>query len=299
MGIQFFWWLAIFLIVPLVSASDTTTTATTTTTTTITTDEEWWNGLILMIHRNGEPDPCGTAVPAISQMSANLVQDSDKYELESIMTDVIAESLTEEKACLSPDNATAAPQGLYGFCDMGIDRTPILLDNKSLKTVQRGSLPCRWHTREGLRITSLEQLQELAASAKQASSETCANPQDGGDCGGSAELHLYGVQAGRVFMFAPSYVGEIYDLSHMAVVAGDDKPIYMEVLSLEPRVFDIFNVFTPEEADALVARALKETSPTHKIKRSTTGTGENSIFNKRTSDNAFDTHGKTALDLKR
>eukprot|EP00339_Tiarina_fusa_P000988 CAMPEP_0117043808 /NCGR_PEP_ID=MMETSP0472-20121206/30420_1 /TAXON_ID=693140 ORGANISM="Tiarina fusus, Strain LIS" /NCGR_SAMPLE_ID=MMETSP0472 /ASSEMBLY_ACC=CAM_ASM_000603 /LENGTH=555 /DNA_ID=CAMNT_0004755411 /DNA_START=79 /DNA_END=1744 /DNA_ORIENTATION=- len=290
MGIQFmFWWVAVFLIAPHVSASDPAKTPS-------TSAEEWWKGLSLMIHRNGEPDPCGSAIPAVS--SKHTIQESsDKYELESILTDIIAESLQEEKACLSPDNVTAEPDGLYGFCDMGPDRTPILLDHKSLKAVQRGSLPCRWYTREGVRITSLEQLQTLAAAAKQASSGTCANPQDAS--GGNAELHLYGVQAGRVFMFAPSYVGEIFDLSHMAVVAGDDKRISMEVLSLEPRVFDIFNVFMPEEADALVDRALKETSPTHKIKRSTTGTSENSIFNKRTSENAFDTHGKTALDLKR
>jgi hypothetical protein len=295
MGLKRLWWLTLCLIVPLVSASDTET------------EEEWWEGLTLIIHRNGEPDPCGSAVPEISRIRSNLDQETNKYDLEVILTDVIAESLKEENACLSPDNATAASQGLYGFCDMGPDRTPILLDHDSLRRVQRGSLPCRWHTREGMRITSLDQLQELAKSAKQASSssssQTCAaNPQDG-DCGSSnAELHLYGVQAGRVFMFAPSYVGEIFDLSHMSMVPDPEskpKPISIEVLSLNPRVFDIFNVFTPEEADELVDRALKETSPTHKIKRSTTGISENSIFNKRTSDNAFDTHGKTALAVKR
>lgn len=48
--------------------------------------------------------------------------------------------------------------------------------------------------------------------------------------------------------------------------------------STSPRVFDILNVFTKEEADELVARALAETSPSHRIKRSTTGTSENSIY---------------------
>jgi hypothetical protein len=100
-------------------------------------------------------------------------------------------------------------------------------------------------------------------------------------------------------MFAPAYVGEEFDLSqHLTLQAFDDKPITMKVLSTNPRVFDILNVFSKEEADELVTRALAETSPSHKIKRSTTGASENSVFSKRTSDSGFDTHGKTALGLK-
>jgi hypothetical protein len=109
---------------------------------------------------------------------------------------------------------------------------------------------------------------------------------------------LYAVPAGRVFIFAPAYVGEIFRLDHLKLVPDADKPIYLEVLSTSPKVFDIKHVFTKEEADGIVQRALAETSPTHRIKRSTTGSSENSIFNKRTSENAFDTHGKVALAVK-
>jgi hypothetical protein len=281
-----FWGFVFCLVLPLISAFETHS-------------DEWWKDLTLIIHRNGEPDPCGTAIPKSSRIRSILFEETNKYDLEAIMTDLIAGTLTEERACLSPDNSTAASQGLYGFCDMGPDRTPILLDHGSLKPVQGGSLPCRWYTREGMRIISLNQLQTLVDSAKRSSLQTCAaaNPQQG-ECN-NVELHLYGVPAGRVFMFAPSYVGEVYELSHMTLAPDpENKPISMEVLSLNPRVFDIFNVFTPAEADGLVERALKETSPTHKIKRSTTGVGENSVFNKRTSENAFDTHGNTALAVK-
>jgi hypothetical protein len=110
---------------------------------------------------------------------------------------------------------------------------------------------------------------------------------------------LYGVPAGRVFMFAPEYVGEIFELNHITQISDPDKPIYLKVLSLDPRVFDIYNYFSTSEADDIVRRALAETSPSHRMHRSTTGTTENAIFNKRTSENAFDTHGVTALAVKR
>jgi hypothetical protein len=71
------------------------------------------------------------------------------------------------------------------------------------------------------------------------------------------------------------------------------------VLNTNPRVFEIYNFFSKEESDELVAKALAETSETHRIKRSTTGTGENTVFNKRTSESGFDTHGKTAQKVKR
>ena len=88
-------------------------------------------------------------------------------------------------------------------------------------------------------------------------------------------------------------------MNHLSMKPDADKPIYMEVLSVNPRVFDIFNVFSKEEAGEVITRALSEESPTNGLKRSTTGSNEKSIFAKRTSENAFDTHGKTALKLKK
>jgi hypothetical protein len=259
--------------------------------------DTWWEDLTLVIHRNGEPDHCGNAIPKQSKNLADVSSSDTKYQIESFLTNVVAETLMDSSGCGSPDNETA-PEGLVGFCDMGPDRTPVLLDYKKLVPVKGGSLPCRWYTREGVRISSLDQLKALAEQAKQTTSQTCANPQED-VCGDTAELHLYGVQAGRVFMFAPAYVGEIFDLSHLSMRPDPDKPIYMEVLSVNPRVFDILNVFSKDEADEVVARALKETSPTHALHRSTTGSNENSIFTKRTSENAFDTHGTTAMKLKK
>lgn len=111
------------------------------------------------------------------------------------------------------------------------------------------------------------------------------------------EIHLYAVPAGRVFMFAPSYIGEMFHLPH--VTGANDTSIYLEVISLEPRVFDIFNFFSKEESVELVQKAEAETSETYRIKRSTTGSGEKSINSKRTSESGFDTSGKTALKIKR
>ena len=54
------------------------------------------------------------------------------------------------------------------------------------------------------------------------------------------------------------------------------------------------------EATLIVQRALNEKSPSHKIKRSTTGSSSTtSIIQKRTSENAFDTHSKVAVELKK
>ncbi len=158
--------------------------------------------------------------------------------------------------------------------------------------------------REGVRITSLEQLANFARDAKVPNGE-CA-PDDrisDGTCGsthtaetGRRELHLYAVQAGRVFIFAPKYVGEIFELPHVRVPG--DLPVWLEVLSLQPRVFDIFNFFNREESEKIVDKALKETSETHRMKRSSTGASGYNVNSQRTSENGFDTHGTEAQAVK-
>ena len=246
-----------------------------------------WEGVSFVIHRNGEPDPCtDTAVSASSTSLRALLQKDttfDKYQVESLLTKIMHKHLPAS-SCASPDNSTATAMGLLGFCDMGIDRTPTLLDHDMLVRVSypppHNTLPCRWHTREGLRITSFAQLSNLAASAK------------------DEPFHLYAVQAGRPFLFAPKFVGEIFDLSHLEL-KPTSNPVQLEVLSLSPKVFDILNIFTADEAHNIVDRALNEKSESHKIKRSTTGTSEKAIFQKRTSENGFDTHGKVAITVKK
>jgi hypothetical protein len=111
-------------------------------------------------------------------------------------------------------------------------------------------------------------------------------------------LHLYAVPAGRVFMFAPSHIGEIIDLPH--VTGGDpDKPVYLEVLSVSPRVFDLVNFFSKDESATIVERALEETSESHRIKRSSTGASGYTVNSGRTSESGFDTNGPTAMTLKK
>jgi hypothetical protein len=253
-----------------------------------------------LVHRNGDAEPCGMAPSSIDTMERALRtlegceeggKGLDKYQVESFLTRLLA-ALLAEGSCGSTDDDDAI-EGFLGFCDMGPKRTPILTDHDLLVPVPSGSLPCRFFTREGVRISSLEQLRELTEKRK-SSGEEC--PPEEETCAAAAGLNVYAVPAGRVFMFAPKFVGELFEMPHVSGREG--QPISLEVLSLEPRVFDVFNFFSPEEADELIKKALGETSETHKLSRSTTGI-VGSFYKKRTSDNAWDTDGATALRIKR
>jgi hypothetical protein len=115
-------------------------------------------------------------------------------------------------------------------------------------------------------------LKELVAKSRE-NQECAAHDQEEGTCTSSSsskkEIHLYAVPAGRVFVFAPKYVGEIFDLGHVST--HDDLPVSLEVLSLSPRVFDIYNFFSRDESSHIVNKALRETSESHRMKRSSTG----------------------------
>lgn len=203
---------------------------------------------------------------------------------------------------------------LIKYCDMGVDRTPLQPDYKKLVRLgQVKSLPCTFHTREGVRVDSLKMLVDLAREVQ------LGKKTDGGECGigdgqendatctaaaatssntnGRNELHLYAVSAGRVFMFAPKHIGEIFELPHVQGPKG--LPVSLQVMSLQPRVFDIYNFFDRVESAAIVEKALKETSETHRMKRSSTGASGYNLNSKRTSENGFDTHGKEAQVVKR
>jgi hypothetical protein len=187
-------------------------------------------GLTLVIHRNGEPDPCGVA-SVLKNKIGDVSKIDNKYKMESFLTDLVAETMNDKSSCVSSDNYLDL-EGIHGFCDMGKDHTPVLLDDEKLVRVKRGTLPCRWYTREGIRVVSFDQLESLAAQAP-ASSETCSNPTDDPNLCQGAELHLYAVQAGRVFMFAPSYIGESFELDHLSLVPNPENPISMKVLVRE------------------------------------------------------------------
>jgi hypothetical protein len=64
-------------------------------------------------------------------------------------------------------------------------------------------------------------------------------------------------------------------------------------------VFEIYDFFSTTEADELIGKSQKETSATHKLHRSTTGATNGQVYSKRTSENAWDTHGSLALKIKR
>jgi hypothetical protein len=269
-----------------------------------------FQGASIVLHRNGEAIPCGrtdkSILPELLQAYASFQGNEDcpivldKYQVESLLTMTMHMVVD---TCVSMERKGNKKDGVLGFCDMGPKRTPILLDHNELVPVlspgNKTSLPCHFHTREGLRVSQFRQLAQMTKSAPtpqncqgDAESQTCTVEENA-----QREFHLYAVPAGRVFMFAPAYVGEIFELPH--VEGADNQNIYLEVLSLSPKVFDVFNFFSREESQNLVDRAVAETSESHRIKRSSTGATGYNINPRRTSESGFDTHGKTAIKVKK
>ena len=307
--------------------------------------------LRVVIHRNGEANPCGDVswqdlderiASAIGDDDDDDVSKYDKYEFESFLTMAIA-GVAGVGRVSSPLHANCGPEKappeirgkrnrrvwkikrkkhlkraplFLQYCDMGERSTPILPNHGSLISVQYGpgkkrSLPCHFHTREGLPITSFKDLIKLATDLplKVLNEQSDYSDKDYSDkntgdgtsnrkfCQGKRIFHIYSVPAGRNFMFAPSYIGETFDLDHISTDAG--KPVSLKVLSISPRIFDIINFFEPSEANEVVQGAVEQKSEVYKMKRSSTGVAGYSVNSQRTSDNGFDTHGKTAKKLKR
>jgi hypothetical protein len=277
-----------------------------------------FEGLSMVVHRNGESTPCdatGSTTDIIDAMKETILTmehcpANNKYKFEAFLTRLFASVASN---CTSVEKDRSPATGLYGFCDMGAKKTPILQDHKDLvgSIAQDGTtyLPCHFHDKYGVRMTSLAQLATVARQAETSTSctaegneqEACATTNSSSDGSGSDSsrvLHLYAVPAGRVFMFAPSYIGEIIQLPH---VIGDDPtlPVYLEVLSLAPRVFDLVNFFSRAESAAVVEGALEESKDSHKIKRSSTGATGYNINKHRTSESGYDTSSKTAMAIKK
>lgn len=293
--------------------------------------------LSIVLHRNGEIVPCGNTTSTsnsinimqafkavLEQMKECPTDFGDKYQVESLLTRLLHQIVG--KQCASEEKDRSSSLGFYGYCDMGPSKTPILKDHDRLVPIydtssssdsdsESGSmfLPCHFHIRAGQRVTSLSHFANLARHATAPSTlskEECTSDDEGQEtcvaAGGGVEtttkvqpreLHLYAVPAGRVFMFAPSHIGESIHLPH--VKGGDpNKPVYLEVLSLSPRVFDLVNFFSKDESKTIVDRALSERSESHRIKRSSTGAQGYTVNNQRTSENGFDTNGPTAMTLK-
>lgn len=292
-------------------------------------DKNPFQGISISVHRNGESQPCGVIVEsnianafiAVMMGKEQYQQDKctmslfeDKFMFESLLTEVLQYAVKD--TCYSTDEATRNKKsGFYGYCDMGEAKTPILSDHTNLISIQGGTesyLPCHFHDRHGQRISLLSKLLQLTKSTSGTSGKDCTISADGSmvcqnekniisnnsTSQDSIDIHLYSVQAGRVFIFAPSSIGEIIPLPH--VVGGlSNKPIYMKVLSLEPKVFDILNFFSLHESDELIEGIMKETKETHRIKRSSTGATGYNLNDRRTSESGYDTSSPTALKVKK
>lgn len=258
----------------------------------------WYSNLSILVHHNGKVDPCGSTLKGSvnAEFIKDLATSTNKYEMETRLTDGLASLLLNAESACGVGSDDESSRSFYSHCDRGPEKTPILLDHEELVNTAVDTLPCRFHTREGLRIQSLDQLKAMAQKA--GPSQLCVNPGENCD---ATEIHLYAVPAGRLFHFAPAFVGEVFKLDHLTNTLDASKPISLKVLSTNPRVFDIINVFDSEEADAVVKRALAETSPTYKLKRSTTAgvVDGGHVYDKRTSENGFDTSGAVATAMKK
>uniref|UniRef100_A0A7S3P366 Fe2OG dioxygenase domain-containing protein n=1 Tax=Amphora coffeiformis TaxID=265554 RepID=A0A7S3P366_9STRA len=275
-----------------------------------------FQNMTILLHRNGEPEPCGRTSVDIMDGFEKLLQKEgrcplnfEKYQLDALLTRLLHNILTEESSCHSSD--ATQHQGLYSYCDRGVAKTPILPDHEQLKAIEHGdnadttSLPCHFHSSHGIRVTSLPFFAQLARSVKVPSVEenVCSEEEGSMECIAdqiySRELHLYAVPAGRVFMFAPSHVGQIIPLPH--IQGGDPgQPVYLQVLSIRPRIFDIINFFDRRDSDDLIEGILQETREAYRMKRSSVGSTEykhNDL--KRTSESGFDTGSPIAMKLKR
>lgn len=125
-----------------------------------TMDVSIFENVTIGIHRNGESESCGqTSKPFYEALKSAVeahVRDFqqcpsfDKYSTESLLTRALREMLG--KSCPSPESDRSDSLGLYGFCDMGEARTPILQDHMRLVPISvkqsnnAAFLPCHFHT---------------------------------------------------------------------------------------------------------------------------------------------------------
>ena len=289
--------------------------------------------LTIVLHRNGESNPCGeTSIDMIQGLEKMLQEQGrcplnfGKYQLDALLTRLFYSIMGDEDACFpldeegdddnEEDNDDDALD-FYDYCDRGKERTPILPDHSLLVPIYHQednnnppepSLPCHFHSEHGIRITSLPLLAQLARQARvpELGQEqgVCETTEDATESCTAAtelyqrELHLYAVPAGRVFMFAAKHVGETIALPHVQG-ADPSQPVYLQVLSTQPRIFEVYNFFDRRDSDDLIEGALAETREAYRIKRSSVGASSDNYNMKRTSESGFDTSSPVASKLKR
>ncbi|GAX23303.1 hypothetical protein FisN_21Hh011 [Fistulifera solaris] len=255
------------------------------------------------LHFNGQAEPCNIIIVKELLNDSNVLSTlrlldkcpdwESQYFTDSFLTRLLHD--LSSLACSIEDQHP----GLHQFCDRGLKRTPILRDHRLLvpyKLTEDGPsyLPCHFHNASGYRLSSVSLLREWIQDMSCQQEDYTA----GKTCRGHPTLELYAVPAGRHFMFAPKYIGEIIPLPH---VPGADptQPVNLEVLSVSPRVFDLVNFVSKQESEDLVERALAETRESYRLQRSTTGSNGREINRYRTSETAFDAAGETAMNIKR
>ena len=109
---------------------------------------------------------------------------------------------------------------------------------------------------------------------------------------------LFLVPPDRHFVWPTFGVGHRVELPGVAS-AYPGKPITLTTLAESPRVFEVENFFSEQDADDLVAFTLGIDDEVFGLKRSTTGAKGSEVSSQRTSENAFDTSSPVAMKLKR
>lgn len=277
-----------------------------------------FRNLTIVLHRNGEAAVLGRTEMDILEGLEGLLQreagpcpaNFEKYETEALLTRLLASLLVAAErpsSSTSSDHQSEDTLGLFPFCDRGEARTPVLLDHEQLVEIAHedgsSSLPCHFHAPNGLRVSLLPQLAQMARATESSGATCSVSAAADMECESSAvhshpprELHLYAVPAGRIFQFAARKVGQVISLPHVKGVDSNEQT-FLEVISVKPRIFHLHNFFDRGDTDDLIDGALRETRDAYRIKRSTTGTS--SVNSRRTSENGFDTHGAVAMKLKR
>lgn len=245
------------------------------------------------------------------QFNCEISSFENKYVFESLLTQVVHHAVKNKCFSTDENNSNEKNPGFISYCDSGESKTPILTDHNQLVPIMIDSksyLPCHFHDSQGQRISSLLKLvqfsirSDINLSTNVNENMVCESKMEINVTNSTGrvyrDIHLYSVPAGRIFTFAPSYVGVIINLPH--VVGGiENKSVFLKVLSVEPKVFDIVNFFSMQESNALMEGILKETKESHRIKRSSTGATGYNLNERRTSENGFDTSSATSIKVKK
>lgn len=288
--------------------------------------------LTIYLHKNGDARPCGhTTIDIMQGLEQLFLEEPDrcplnfdrKHQLDALWTrlfhKLLGEASLASSSCYPPDKheepASSSSPSFLDYCDAGPKHTPILPDHNELVAVTRdkssqsnhASLPCHFHTYNGVRLTTLPVWAHFArrAQGECVAAEGSAQNDQAASCALSTRaLHLVAVPAGRVFMFAASAVDDIIPLPHIARNPShndqEDSPeIYLRVLSVQPRLFEIHHFFDRHDSDDLVAGILREDREAYRVKRSSTGANGYHTDAKRTSESGFDTNSPVALKLKK